>query len=182
MTARGSFGTLYRRTQRNTSDHSSIGVVEASWCSSRRRAASRGSGQSGRRGGLGRFDLGRHNGTTKNHVFSGGRGSPIRLASSARPLALLEQRRAVASVAHGWPFVLRRSGLFGTSVLVSTVVLHVGVIRHRCRRRAALRVLHAPVSSRASRWRGAHSSDGITPGCTRRRRARFSQSARGEPV
>ena len=140
-------------------------------------------GKSGRRGGLGRFDLGRHSSTTKNHVFSGGRGSPIRLASSARPLAT---SRAAA-----------RGRKRGTRLAVcSSPVRAVRDVRARldmsCFMSASSVIgvaaaprcgfLHAPESSRASGWRGAHSSDGITPGCTRRRRARFSQPARGEPV
>ena len=76
--------SLYRRTNRRTSDRFSFGVVAASWCSSRRGAASRGSGQLSRWVGIGRFDHGRDEGTTKNHVCCGRRGHADTSASSVR--------------------------------------------------------------------------------------------------
>ena len=169
--------SLYRRNKRRTSDHFCFGVVAASWHASWHRAASRGrvSRSSGPGSGVSiSVVTAERRRTTSSPVVGGFR---IRLASSARPLALFEQRRAVAvSVANGWPCFLRRPGLFGTFVLVSTAVLSVSVIRHRRSAAAAplCGLLTRPCCRGRSGWRRAHSSGGITSGCTRRRRANIA--------
>ena len=123
---------LYRRTKRKTSDHFGLWgcrgflvCVAAPGCFARR-------GQSLFRLGSGvsiAVVTTERRRTTSSPVIGVFR---IRPACSARPLALVEQRRAVtARVANGWPGVLRRCGLFGTSVLVSTTRRHVGIIGHR---------------------------------------------------
>jgi hypothetical protein len=99
------FNTCYTDRARKTSDHFSVGQVEAFCPISRCQAASRGSGRSRRLGALHVFDLRRGNEPrTRASGCCDHRGHSDQVGVRAQATGSLEQRRGVrTTLANAWP-------------------------------------------------------------------------------